>query len=342
MIRIGVIGTANIAKNRMIPTILENPDVKYVGVAIASVSEWDGHDDSDTAERLFKERFAMAEEFRTAFGGTVFMSYQEMICSDDIDAVYLPLPPSLHYQWAKAALIAGKHVLLEKPATISEQDTTELLELARDKNLAIIENYGFPYHNQFLKIKELLNNGAIGNLRLIRTAFGFPHRASNDFRYSKNFGGGALYDCGGYTLKLASEFLDCDKCQLLAPQLTITEGHEVDIYGSATMTDGQTTCQLAFGMDQAYKCELELWGSTGILLAPRIYTAPAGFAVKLSLKNAEGEQIIDISGDNQFGRILDAFLIAIKNPAYAASLREEIRLQSHLVQEFSSTANKVL
>ncbi len=335
MIRIGVIGTANIAKNRMIPTILENPEAQYVGVAIASVSEWDGSEDSETAERLLNERAAMTEDFRTNFGGTVFMGYQEMIDSDAIDAVYLPLPPSLHYQWAKAALNAGKHVLLEKPATISEQDTAELLALAKDKNLAIIENYGFPYHNQFLRIKELLKEGAIGDLRLIRTAFGFPHRAANDFRYSKDFGGGALFDCGGYTLKLASQFMNPKKCQLLAPQLTVTEGHEVDIYGSATMTDGNTVCQLAFGMDHAYKCELELWGSTGILLAPRVYTAPAGFEIKLTLKTAEGEQIIDVPGDNQFGRILDAFLQAIKDPAYAASLREEIRLQSHLVQEFS-------
>lgn len=335
MIRIGVIGTANIAKNRMIPTILENADAEYMGVAVADLSEWDGSETEEEAKRLLQERLAMAEDFKAAFGGTVYNSYQELLDAEDVDAVYLPLPPSLHFKWAKAALTAGKHVLLEKPATISEADTAELIALSKSKNLAIIENYGFPYHNQFLKIQELLKEGLIGDLRLIRTAFGFPHRAANDFRYSKDFGGGALFDCGGYTLKLASKFMN-GPCKLLAPQLTVTEGHEVDIYGSATMTDGQTVCQLAFGMDHAYKCELELWGSTGVLTAPRIYTAPAGFEIQLTLKNAEGEQIINVPASNQFGEILNAFMKAIKDPAFATSIREEIKLQSQLVQEFSA------
>lgn len=342
MLRIGVMGTANIAKTRMIPTILSLAGLEYAGVARASEEEWNAPDAGPVAvaySDAAAKNQELAASFQESFGGEVYEGYMEMLERDDIDIVYMPLPPSLHFQWGMEALKHHKHLLMEKPFTLSANDTKTLLDTAEREGLAVIENYGFMYHTQFLKIKELLDAGKIGELRLIRTAFGFPHRAQNDFRYSRHFGGGALYDCGGYTLKLASSFLE-DPISLLAPSLIVTPGHEVDICGSATLCDRNRTVQLAFGMDHAYKCELELWGSTGTLLAQRIYTAPGDLAVTLVIKSNAGEEKITVEPCNQFGEIVKQLLIAIRDPKRAASLREEILRQAELVDAFAESCLK--
>ncbi len=336
MLRIGVLGTANIAKTRMIPTILSLDGIEYVGTAVAGDDEWDKPASQEAYLAQAARNQELAQEFLTSFGGEIINGYQAMLERDDIDIVYIPLPPSLHYRWGLEALKHHKHVLMEKPFTLSVQDTEELLQLAEKEHLSVIENYGFPHHAQFAKIKELVGNGTIGDLRLVRTAFGFPHRAENDFRYSKYFGGGALFDCGGYTLKMAAQFLKAP-VQLLAPSLITTPGHEVDISGSATVTDGETNVQLAFGMDHAYKCELELWGSTATLLAPRIYTAPGDFTARLIIRSNAGEEIVEVPPCNQFGEIVKRLLAAIADPELDKEIKAEIRLQADLVERFRNS-----
>ncbi len=339
MLRIGVMGTANIAKTRMIPTILATEGLEYAGTAVASDVEWDKPETEEAYLAAATRQQELSKEFLDSFGGEIYPGYMEMLKRDDIDIIYIPLPPSLHYQWGMEALKHHKHVLMEKPFSLSVKHTEELLQLAEKEGLSVIENYGFPHHAQFAKIKELVANGAIGDLRLVRTAFGFPHRAANDFRYSKYFGGGALFDCGGYTLKMATQFLQ-EPVQLLAPTLITTEGHEVDISGFATLTDGNTMVQLAFGMDHAYKCELELWGSTATLLAPRIYTAPGDFEASLIIRSNAGEEVIKVEPDNQFGQIVNRLLVAIGDQKLTEEIRAEIRLQADLVEQFRKSCRK--
>ncbi len=339
MLRIGVMGTANIAKTRMIPTILATEGLEYAGTAVASDDEWDKPETEEAYLAAATRQQELSKEFLDSFGGEIYDGYMSMLERDDIDIIYIPLPPSLHYQWGMEALKHHKHVLMEKPFTLCVKHTEELLQLAEKEGLSVIENYGFPHHAQFSKIRELVENGAIGDLRLVRTAFGFPHRAANDFRYSRYFGGGALFDCGGYTLKMATQFLQ-EPVRLLAPTLITTEGHEVDISGSATLTDGNTTVQLAFGMDHAYKCELELWGSTATLTAPRIYTAPGDFEASLIIKSNAGEEVIKVEPDNQFGQIVKRLLVAIDSPKLTEEIRTEIRLQADLVEKFRKNCSE--
>ena len=337
MLRIGVMGAANIAKTRMIPTIIQTDGVEYVGTAVADRSEWDNPLSDEAYVAVAMRHQKAAQEFSDSFGGEIYQSYMEMLERDDIDIIYVPLPPSLHYRWGLEVLKHHKHLLMEKPFTLSVKDTEELLDLAEKEGLSVIENYGFPLHSQFAKIKELLGGGTLGDLRLVRTAFGFPHRDASDFRYSRYFGGGALFDCGGYTLKMASQFLD-EPVELLAPTLVTTPGHEVDVNGSATMTDGNVTVQLAFGMDNAYKCELELWGSESTLYAPRIYTAPGDYKANLIIKNNSGEKVIETEPCNQFGEIVKRLVCAITDPGLSERIRHEIRLQADLVEKFRKKA----
>jgi NAD-dependent oxidoreductase involved in siderophore biosynthesis len=108
------------------------------------------------------------------YGGKLYNGYEEIATSSDIDALYIPLPPSLHFKWAKMALEHGKHVLVEKPSTTEASDTKELVEIASEHGLALHENYMFTFHEQLDAIEEIIRNGEIGDIRLYRISFASP------------------------------------------------------------------------------------------------------------------------------------------------------------------------
>ena len=272
-----------------------------------------------------------AQKFVDSYGGKIFAGYGELLNNPEIGAVYIPLPPALHYEWAKKALLARKHVLLEKPFCTNMQDTAELLRLAAEKHLAVHENYMFVYHSQLDWIREHM--AELGELRLIRIDFGFPFRGAGDFRYNKELGGGALLDCGGYTLKLAGYFLG-DSARITTSQLNIRPEFGVDIGGSATLTNEQgLTAQVAFGMDNSYKCSLELWGSKGTLYTNRILTAPVGYEPQVVIKIRDNEQVYTLPADDSFGKSIAYFDKCIENKAERVKHYAAIQRQAKLVAE---------
>ncbi len=313
MIRLGIIGCAEIAFRRFMPAALAVEGLKVVAVA---------------------EEYAPAklESFKNEYGLETMTSFQELIDREDIDALYIPQPPALHFKWAKAALEAGKHVLVEKPSTTSLEDSKALVDLAASKGLALHENYMFIYHSQIAQIKDLVARGKIGDVRLIKASFGFPMRAANDFRYNKALGGGALLDAGGYTLKLATSFLG-DTVRVTTAQMNYLEGFEVDMYGSASLVnDSGLVCQVSYGMDNAYRCSLEIWGSTARLTTNRIFTAPENYEPVVFIENNDGRQEIKLSKDSHFSHSIEAFLNEIGDASSRDKMYNEITLQAGLVE----------
>ena len=305
--KLGILGTADIAFRRFLPALQKCRELEYGGVASRTPSK--------------------GEKFREAFGGKVYASYDALLADPEIGAVYVPLPPALHYEWGKKVLLSGKHLLLEKPFTVSPAETAELLKLAEERNLAVHENYMFLYHSQLAWIKEKLAEGLIGELRLIRASFGFPFRGTSDFRYEKALGGGALLDCGGYPLRLAADLLG-DSTEVTSAQLNSGRNLDVDLFGSATLVNQKgETAQISFGMDNSYQCKLELWGSKGILTAPRIFTAPAGLPITLELQNQEGRKFIELPADDSFLHSIEYFSESICN----RKKREDIQKQSEMI-----------
>ncbi len=293
--RIGILGTSDIAFRRFLPALAKCVDIEYAGVA------------SRTLEK--------GRPFREQFGGAIYDGYDALLNDPSIDAVYVPLPPALHAQWGRKVLESGKHLFMEKPFTTAHNDTEALLSLAREKGLAVHENYMFLYHNQFKKIKELIASGELGDIRLYRMAFGFPKRGGNDFRYVKELGGGALLDCGGYPVRLALELLG-DSAKVVQAKLTTPVGYEVDLYGSAVLENSSGQCaQISFGMDNAYQCQLEVWGSQATLIAPRIFTAGADFKPSFILRTSTGESTVELTADDQFLHSIERFKESVEDEA---------------------------
>lgn len=311
--RIGIIGASEIAFRRFLPALVKCEKFEYAGIASRNKQKTD--------------------TFIKKFGGSEYYNYDEMLIDESVDAIYLPLPPALHYEWAKKALLSGKHVLVEKPFTSSICHTIELIEAAKGLNLALHENYMFLYHRQIEIIRQIIREGMLGDLRLIKASFGFPRRGSDDFRYNKELGGGSLLDCGGYTIKLANILLG-DGMKAKAAKLNYLDEFNVDIFGSATFENEEgLVAQISFGMDNSYKCELEVWGSKGHLTAPRIFTAPPDFNVKLYLNINNQESTVEIGIDDQFLNSIEYFYNTIINEDerrcnYAAILQQSRLIES--------------
>ncbi|BDB54714.1 NDP-hexose-3-ketoreductase [Flavobacterium ammoniigenes] len=334
MIRIGIICPSEIALRRFLPA-LNKASEKFIfaGIAIASPEEWFGDLTNVSDEQIEQQQ---DKEFEKAliFESKVFKSYETIIKSDEIDAIYIPLPPALHYKWAKLALENGKHVFMEKPFTCSMTDTVELINIASKNQLALHENYMFIFHDQLQALQDVINSGEIGDIRHYRISFGFPRRTANDFRYNKKLGGGALLDAGGYTIKYATYLLG-NSAHLSAANVNYLPEYEVEMFGSATVVNatGQVA-QLAFGMDNDYKCEIEIWGSQGSLITSRILTAPAGFIPTYTIKKNQDIETRNLPSDDAFMKSILYFNNCIEN----ADLREYnytiLHKQESMLEEF--------
>lgn len=342
MIRIGIICPSEIAFRRFMPALMKvEGKIEFAGIGYATPEEWfgdlNGIPDETIKEQQERER-GKAQTFIDVYGGNIYEGYQKLIESLEIDAVYLPLPPALHYKWAKTALENGKHVFVEKPSTTSLSDTDSLIAIASKKCLALHENYMFVYHNQLKALDDVVKSGEIGDVRLYRISFGFPLRAKNDFRYNKALGGGALLDAGGYTMKYANYLLG-DTAQVITAQVNCVDGFEVEMYGSCTMVnDKGLTAQLAFGMDNDYKCEVEVWGSKGTITSNRILTAPDGLVPTYLVKKNQSFEERYLPADDAFLKSIMRFVNCIENGKTRHNNYLSIHIQEDLIEQFRRMA----
>lgn len=338
MIKIGVICPSEIAFRRFLPALQQDNDFLFIGVAIASPEEWFGEAikniSSDIVDKQQSSEREKALSFINLYGGRIFDSYAEIINSQEVDAIYVPLPPALHYKWSKLAIERGKHVFVEKPATTDSHSTADVITMARKNKLVLHENYMFIFHNQIKALKDIVESGEIGNIYLYRISFGFPRRAINDFRYNKELGGGALIDAGGYTLKYASYLLG-KSTKILCASLKYIDDFEVDIFGSATLVnDDGLVVQVAFGMDNDYKCDVEMWGSKGSINSNRILTAPSGFIPHFTIKKNQEYHSIELPEDDAFLKSINFFKECIFNEYLRTENYDNIQRQADLVSEF--------
>lgn len=332
---IGILCPSEIALRRFMPALLKT-DFKFVGLAVNSPKERYGEHLplNDEIDSMLEGEIKKASAFISSYGGKIFSSYEEIIHSSDIEALYIPLPPGLHYKWAKKALESGKHVLVEKPSTISLEDTKKLISIAKERGLALHENYMFNYHSQLDTIDKIVKSGEIGEVRLYSIKFGFPMRSSNDFRYVKALGGGALIDAGGYCIKYATRLLG-NSAQIIYSQMNSKDGFEVDMYGSgALVNDEGVTAQIAFGMDNDYRCELEVWGSKGTLRTGRVLTAPVGFEPLLTISKNGVIEEKKLASDDSFEKSINRFRDCIVDDVIRNENYNQLEKQASLVQDF--------
>lgn len=322
-INIGVLGCANIAERFVIPTIIQLEKC-YNLIGVSSRSE------------------KKANEFANKFKTNALLKYESLLNVEAIEAVYIPLPNSLHYQWVKKSLQKGLHVIVEKSLACKYSQVVELNNIAQKADLVLIENFQFRFHSQLLYIKKLIANGKIGELRNVRSSFAFPpFPDKKNIRYKKELCGGALLDAGVYTLMVTQLFLG-DDISVKAANLSIDDSTHVDIWGSAYIkqNNGPLSSQVSFGFDNYYQCNLELLGSKGKITTERIFTSPPGYKPIVRLETENGTDIIKLDADHHFINMFIYFYKLITNKQNKENEYLRNINQARLVQELLETASE--
>lgn len=291
-IRLGVLGCADVASRRVLPAVTTTPGIRLAAVA--------------------SRTFAKAQALAARFGGEPVLGYQTLLDRADVDAVYIPLPAALHAEWIERALMAGKHVLAEKPLTTSGVETARMAVLAHRQQRVMMENFMFHRHSQHAAVRRLLADGAIGAVRSFAATFAIPPRPRGDIRYSAELGGGAVLDVGGYPVRAAQLFLGSD---LIAVGACLTHDGVlgVDVGGAALLRrDDGVTAQLSFGLRHAYTSHYEFLGAAGSLSLDHVFTPPPGHRPVVRLTRQDQREQLTLPGDDQYSASVAAFASAVR------------------------------
>lgn len=186
-VRIGILGASSFAPTTMIDPAKDNRDV-----VVAAVGARDQ---------------PSADEFAAKYGiANFYGSYEALIDDPDLDAIYVLVPTSMHGQWTKAALAAGKHVLVEKPFTANAAEAQEIANLAAKSDRVVMEAIQFRHHPLTRRVEEIIASGELGTLRRVEVTLCvlLPTFKGNCYNYA--LGGGAMMDAGSYVANMARTF----------------------------------------------------------------------------------------------------------------------------------------
>jgi len=275
-LRIGILSTAKIAGSFMLGAKQE-PSVEVVAVAS-------------------RER-GRAEAFARSHGIARAVSYDELLADREVDAIYNPLPNSLHAEWSIAALRAGKHVLCEKPLATSEAEAEAMFAAADAHGVVLVEAFPYMFQPQTLEIERLIRGGAIGELRLMFGTFGFTIDDPANIRLDPALGGGALMDAGCYPVSFVRQVFGVRPARVTA---IARFAHGVDQTLAATLEHpGGGIAQISCSFATAVHRRAIIAGSTGVL-------APS-FRIKRSADWHAAYETVAVPSEDGFRVEVEAF-----------------------------------
>jgi predicted dehydrogenase len=283
MIRIGILGAARIA-----PRGIVTPANALLGAEVIAIA-------ARNLERA--QDFAAQHSIPMAFG-----SYAELIARDDIDLVYVALPPSAHLEWCSAALASGKHVLVEKPFANNAQDAAQLVAAARAANRHLIEGFHYRFHPLFERTLAALQNGEIGKIRHIEAVFNanLPD-TPGELRYIEALGGGALMDLGCYCMHWIRTVAGDEPTVVSASARCATPGVDIEIEADLAFTSGPTArlqCSMQ-PQDGALSRYLRVRGDKGVLELDNPVSPHSGSTLSIESENSPMPQLVS-GGDTTF------------------------------------------
>lgn len=223
----------------------------------------------------------------------VYGSYEELLADPEIDVIYNPLPNHLHAEWTIKALYAGKHVLCEKPLALKLEEVDAIIAAAKETGNIATEAFMYRHHPQTIKVKELVVNGAIGRVQLIKGAFTFDLSREGDIRLVKDYGGGSLWDVGCYPISYARTILGEEPIEVFGWQVTGPGGCDESFYGQMRFRNG-VHMQFDSGFRSSLRSYVEIVGTEAVLNIPDPFKP--GLKNDLYLKRDGKQERIRIKG----------------------------------------------
>jgi D-xylose 1-dehydrogenase (NADP+, D-xylono-1,5-lactone-forming) len=302
-LRIGVMGAANVAR-RFIAGVSQSTYVVVTAIASRSATK--------------AEAFAREVGVARSHG-----SYEALLSDPDIDAIYIPLPNSLHAAWAIRAVGGGKHVLCEKPIAVNASEAKAMFASALAHRVHLVEAYPYLSQPQTVAMRQLLREGAIGPLRLIRVNFGLnsvdlhsnPSGAPNA-RLVPSLGGGALLDLGSYAVSLARVAAGVRPSRVHATGIWDASGIDRTVVATLEFPGGllaQVSCSFATGFHR----HATIAGETGIIETTYLNHPPEGGPAVLGIRRgttiADRLETIEVEEGNGFLAEANSFARLVAN-----------------------------
>lgn len=280
-VRWGILGVASIARRRFMPAIRKSE--KSEAVAIGSRDP------------------ARAQEFAAEFDiAHPCGSYQEVLDDPLVEVVYIPLPNEMHAEWTMRAADAGKHILCEKPMAVDGEEARRMADHCRARGVILMEGFMYRLNPRTLKIKELIQSGALGELRTVIAQFGFTIDPSNTTRLNSSKGAGSLMDVGGYCINASRYMLGEDPSHVLASQRLHRE-FGGDMGTSAVLEfSGGKTALISCSFETAFRSSIEIVGTEGVLRAEPFFTPPNEGMSSFTVRTRDETRVFETGAVDQF------------------------------------------
>jgi predicted dehydrogenase len=322
MLRFGIISTAKIGRDAVVPAIQDAENCVVAAVASRDLAR----------AREMADRFSAPH----AFG-----SYEEMLASDKIDAVYIPLPTSQHIEWAIKAADAGKHVLCEKPIALKAGEIDGLIA-ARDRNKVIIsEAFMVTYAPVWRKVRSLIAEGAIGKLRHVQGVFTYFNRDPGNMRNIPELGGGGLPDIGVYPT-ISTRF-STGKEPLRIQAVTERDPEfGTDIYSSVKADFGDFELSFYISTQMANRQLMVFHGTEGFIEVKSPFNADRWGPEEIELSNRGHNQstIFRFQDSRQYRKQAEAFARAAKGEQEEIVTLENSRLNQKVIDAIYRASEK--
>jgi D-xylose 1-dehydrogenase (NADP+, D-xylono-1,5-lactone-forming) len=316
MIRLGILSTATIAVQSL-RAAAATPAVEFVAVA--------------SRESLRAQAYALEHAIPRPYG-----SYEELLDDPDVDAVYNPLPNSLHHEWTMRALAAGKHVLCEKPYSRHPAEVDEAFDRADGAGLVLMEAFMYRHHPQTHRVAELVADGALGRVRLIRASFSFVLQDATNIRALPELDGGALMDIGCYCVS-GPRLLAGEPERVSAEQVTGPTGVDLAFHGTMRFAnDVVAQFDSSFALPRSQRLEVE--GEDASLLVESPWRTDWPGAVVL--RRGDEVEHVEVGRADSYELQLENFAAAIEGLAAPLLGREDALGQARAIEALYRSATE--
>lgn len=272
-LRWGVLGTADIAVRQVIPATQQSQSGRVAAIASRSLEKA-----ANAARSLEIERY--------------YGSYEHLLADPDLDAVYIPLPNSMHLEWVTRAAEAGKHILCEKPLGVTADQCGKMVNAAQENDVLLVEAFWYRHHPQNQLVKDLVAAGSLGELKIIRGYLqGMASNPETNIRFSAELAGGTLLDGGCYPVNLC-RWLYQREPTVVSAMFEYDDHYAVDVafYGILKFGDGQFGFTSS-GYRHARSVSYEVYGDRGSAVVESFMTSDhASTTVRLLIDGESSER----------------------------------------------------
>ncbi|RWH44489.1 Gfo/Idh/MocA family oxidoreductase, partial [Mesorhizobium sp.] len=313
MFRWGVLSTAKIGREQLLPAIVDSENGVLSAIASRDLSK----------AKALGERFGAPH----AFG-----SYEELLASKEVDGVYIPLPTSQHVEWTAKAIEAGKHVLVEKPLALDAKDIPSLIKLRDEKKVLVCEAFMVVYHPQWIKVRDLIASGAIGRLRHVQGAFSYYNVDPTNMRNQLDLGGGALPDIGVYPT-VSTRFSTGKEPVRVQATIERDKTFGTDIYSSIRADFGDFELSFYLSTQMAARQVMVFHGEKGFIEVFGPFNAGLydHHRIELHNQNHTEAQVFRFPGTQQYRLECEAFVRAAQGGKERVFTLEESVLNQKVI-----------